>query len=108
MFAEELTLIKEAEEKADLLKRKSKVEAKTIALDGKIEVAEIIENAKAKAKEKYDALVIDGEQKAEVLYEEYLKSAKIDSLKMVEDAKLKESNAVAAIAERIVKFSVNN
>ena len=85
MFTEELKLIKEAEEQADEMRREARISAKNF-----------VEETDC------DALLKEGREKAQKLYEEAIKQAEDLCAAMTVQAGEKQEEAVKFIAERIV------
>ncbi|MEG0924263.1 MAG: hypothetical protein RR313_05140 [Anaerovoracaceae bacterium] len=108
VFVDELTRIKECEEKADQVRQVAKVDAKK-----KIEVAhttatKVANDAENLAKEDFDSLIRDGEEKAEKQYTEYVEKTEKECAAMIAKAKENTGKAIDIIVERIVSNSVNN
>ncbi len=107
MFAEELNLIKDAEEKAEQMKREAKISANNLTGDAKAEVTGIIDAAFAYEKEKCQELITQGQEEAQRRYDAAIEAAQNLCTDMREEAKTREKEAIKFIAERIVKSSVN-
>lgn len=108
VFVEELTKIKESENKADQLQKKAKTDSKQALEDARNKADQIVEEAQNLAKETYGSLVKEGQAKSDEEYNLFLEKTKNECEQMIEKAKGNENKAVELIAERIVKSSVNN
>lgn len=103
MFAEELKLIKKAEDDAAEAQKDARLEAKRLVEEATSEAAKIVEAAEASAKERIAALKAEGDEQAKKNYEEALKEAEHKAAALVGTAN--KEQAVKEIAERIVKIS---
>lgn len=108
MFAEELAKIKEVEDQAVQLQKKSKSDSKKALEDARQEAEKIVSEAEMSAKENYGRLLGEGQEIAEAKYTEYIKKVEAESKVMIQEARLRENVAVDFIVERIVGTSVNN
>ena len=108
MFTEELNRIKESEEKADILRKEARMEAKKLMEAANTEAGKLLADAEITAKNKYDQLIKEGQQIAQSQYDQAIADARGKCAEMEEKAGQKESDVVQSIAERIVKSSVNH
>lgn len=107
MFTEELKLIKEAEERADQMRREAKLSAKTLTEESDARANRLVDEAFAVEKEKCQALIEEGQRIAQQGYDETMARAKAVCDEMSEQAAKKQQEAIQFIAERIVESSVN-
>lgn len=108
MFVEELTKIKESENRADELQKKARTESKQILENAKAQSKKIIEGAEARARDIYESLVEAGQKESDEQYNLFLKKTEDECVQMIEKARDNEEKAVEIIVERIVGSSVNN
>lgn len=108
MFNEEINIIRETEEKAELIKKQAKIDAKKLLEDSGMRATTIVQEAQSKAKDSYNAWMEDGQKKSEAEYDEHMAAARQDCQEMIAKAKKNQHKAVTLITERIGKFSVNN
>lgn len=108
VFVEELTKIKESENKADQLQKKAKNDSKQTLDNARMRADQVIEEAENLAKDEYDSLLKEGHSKSDEEYDAFLAETKKNCTQMIEKAKNNENKAVELIAERIVKASVNS
>lgn len=107
MFTDELKVIRKAEERADALKKESKLEAKKMVQDANEEALRIVAEAETQAKERYEALVAEGQKIADDEYDKAIKNVNKEADKLEQKAMTCKDETVQFIAERIVSLSVN-
>ncbi len=107
MFTEELKLIKEAEEQADRMRKDAKLSARKSIDETNAKADKMVEEAFAREKEKCDALLKDGKEIAERIYDQAIREAHESCEHMDKLAQAKKEEAIKFIAERIVDSSVN-
>ena len=107
MFIDELTRIRETEERADQMIRDARTGSKRTLEDARSQAQKILTDAEGKAKEIYDSFIAEGEKKSAKEYADFLKQTEADSDAMIAKAAEKKQQAVDLIAERIVNTSVN-
>ncbi len=107
MFTEELKLIKEAEERADEMRSSAKLSAKKLIEETDAKVSKMVDDAFAAEKEQCDALLNDGREIAQRLYDDAIKDSQVLCEKMISQACENQDEAVKFIAERIVDSSVD-
>lgn len=107
MFTEELRLIKEAEERADQMRRDAKLSAKKLTEETDAKANRLVDEAFAVEKAKCQALIEEGQKIAQEEYDKAMARAKEACDDMAEQAMKKQSEAINFIAERIVESSVN-
>lgn len=76
--------------------------------EARTKAAKLIETAEAQGKEKFDALIAEGQKISDEQYALSLDQTKQKCAAMIEKAKVNEQKAIKMIAERIVRDSVNN
>ena len=108
MFAEELNMIKNAEDKAAEMKHQARLDAKALTAEAQAEVSRLIDEAFALEKEECNKLIKEGHAIADEEYAKTISDAQTLCKEMAAKAKVNEEAAVKFIAERIVKSSVNN
>lgn len=108
MFVEELTLIKESENKADELQKKAKIDSKQALEAARVQAGQVVEEAQNRAKDIYGKLISEGQAASDEEYEAYLEKTRTSCAEMAEKARANEPRAVELIAERIVEASVNS
>ena len=107
MFAEELNMIKSAENQADEMKHQARLDAKALTAEAQAEVTRLIDEAFAYEKEECQKLIKEGHAIADEQYAKTISQAQTLCKEMAEKAKANEDAAVKFIAERIVKSSVD-
>ena len=78
MAIEQIKRIRDIEEQADQIRRKSKEEARNIAIDAEKEATILLERAEQEADAIYKEILAEGEKKAQVAYEEIINRAKAE------------------------------
>ena len=101
MFTEELQTIRQAEERADTIRKDAKTEAARLMKDANTKAGKMADEAETKAKECYEAFLAEAE------YENAIADAKKLCAKMAAEAGERQDRIVKFIAERIVKSSGN-
>ena len=96
MFTEELQTIRQAEERADTIRKDAKTEAARLMKDANTKAGKIADEAEINAKTRYEAFLAEGQQTAQAEYEN-----------AIADAGERQDRIVKFIAERIVKSSGN-
>jgi vacuolar-type H+-ATPase subunit H len=99
---EQIKLIREVEEKADQIRRKSNSEAKQKALDAEKEASILLEQANKKADEIYKDAIAKAEEEASETYNEVIQKAKGDCAKISSQADKNMDKAIAIIVGRVV------
>lgn len=107
MFTEELQTIRQAEERADTIRKDAKAEAARLMKDANTKAGKIADEAEINAKTRYEAFLADGQQTAQAEYENAIADAKKLCAKMAAEAGERQDRIVKFIAERIVKSSGN-
>ena len=107
MFKDELKLIKEAEAKADQMRRDAKLSAKTMLHDTNDEANRRVEEAFAVEKQKCQALIDEGQRIAKELYDGILNDADKICEALEKQAADNQGETIKLITERIVGSSVN-
>ena len=107
MFTEELQTIRQAEERADTIRKDAKTEAARLMKDANTKAGKIADEAEINAKTRYEAFLAEGQQTAQAEYENAIADAKNLCAKMAAEAGEKQDRIVKFIAERIVKSSGN-
>ncbi|MGN0658676.1 MAG: hypothetical protein ACI4LA_03635 [Emergencia sp.] len=108
MFADELTKVKESENRAEEILKKAKLDSRQALENARTEAARIVEDAKNRGKETYDSYIRDGQSESDAQYEAYMAKTREECAAMIENARKKQQNATDYIAERIVRASVNH
>ena len=108
MFTEELTAIREAEERSESIRKNVKTEVKRMIEAAKAEAEKILDDEENKAKEIYDTLILEGMNEADSEYEAAIEKAHIDAENMVKAAEAKKDKVIDYIVERIVRSGVNS
>ena len=103
LFTDELEKIKQAEDKADAIKKEAKLEARQIVDKAGTEANRIIQEAELKAKEVYDEFLRDGERRADREQEEAIKRARDEANALGAQALKNQNAAIQFIKERIGK-----
>lgn len=107
MFAEELNMIKNAENEAAEMKHQARLDAKVLTAEAQAEVTRLIDEAFAYEKEECHKLIKEGHSIADEEYAQTISGAQTLCKEMAAKAKANEEAAVKFIAERIVKSSVD-
>ena len=107
MFVDELSKIRDCEERADQLKKSARIESRRNLEDARNRAAIIIEEAESKARDIYGSLIAEGDKQSDQEYASYLEQTEVDSNQLMDQAEARKKQAVDLIAERIVKASVD-
>lgn len=107
MFTDELKLIKEAEARADEIRRQAKLSAKELVQESDNEAHRLIDEAFAKERQQCQAIIKEGQDIAQEKYDKAMKKAEEFCENMAAKAVKHQDDAVKFIAERIVESSVN-
>ena len=108
MSIEVLKLIKEAEDKAELIKKEAAQQAKQIAANANAETSRILDEAMIKAESNRSDVIKGAESEAQLIYDEIIKEAEIKCKDIIKGAESNMDNAVSIILERIVKTNGNS
>ena len=103
MFTEELTAIREAEERSESIRKNVKTEVKRMIEAAKAEAEKILDDEENKAKEIYDTLILEGMNEADSEYEAAIEKAHVDA-----ENEEKKDKVIDYIVERIVRSGVNS
>ena len=76
MFTEELQTIRQAEERADTIRKDAKTEAARLMKDANTKAGKIADEAEINAKTRYEAFLAEGQQTAQAEYENAIADAK--------------------------------
>lgn len=107
VFTEELTMIKDAEDKADRIRKDAKSEAGNIVDAANTKAGVILAEAEEKAREIKEQYLAEGQELAQKQYNEAISGAEKQWQEMAKKAGEKQDRVVNFIAERIVTSSVN-
>ena len=99
MFTEELTAIREAEERSESIRKNVKTEVKRMIEAAKAEAEKILDDEENKAKEIYDTLIKEGMNEADSEYEAAIEKAHIDAENMVKAAEAKKDKVIDDLTE---------
>ena len=102
MFTEELTAIREAEERAESIKKNIRTEAKRMIDAANAQAERILEEQELKAKEIYDSLIAEGQREADAEYKAAIEKARRGAEEMAGSAEDKKDRVIDFIVERIV------
>jgi V/A-type H+/Na+-transporting ATPase subunit G/H len=103
-----LKLIKEAEDKAELIKKEAAQQSKQITTNANVETSRILEEAVAKAESNRLDVIKNAESEAQLIYEQIIKKAEIKCNDIIKSAESNMDKAVSIILERIVKTNGNS
>ena len=107
MFAEELTKIREIEDRADKIREDAAVSSRKAVEDAEAEKERVIREAQSKAREIYDSLTKEGEESSEKEYARYISDVAKKNDDMIAAAEARSAEAVDLITERIVSIGGN-
>lgn len=107
MFKDELKLIREAEEKADQMRRDAKLSAKTKVHDTNLAANKRVEEAFAIEKQQCQEIIAEGQAIAQKLYDDILEQAESTCIELEAQAEKQQMEAIKFITERIVGSSVD-
>lgn len=108
MFTEELKSIKDAEDRAEALKKEARLEAKKMIENANTEAGIILAEAEEKSRDMISGYAAEGQEAASAEHDRIIAEAEEICKKLEADAGKKQDQIVRFISERIVKASVNN
>jgi V/A-type H+-transporting ATPase subunit G/H len=103
-----LKLIKEAEDKAELIKKEASLQVKQIVANANAETSRILDEATVKAESNKSDVIKGAESEARLVYDKIIKEAEIKCKDILKIAEANMDNAVSIILERIVKTNGNS
>ena len=108
MFVEELSKIKECEDKAEKIRKDARTRFGKDIEEARTEAEGLIEQAETKAAEIRENAIKLGEKESGRNYDASIEQARKEAARLTEKAKPNMQKAVAFIVERIVKVCGNN
>mgnify|MGYP001025548908 CR=1 FL=1 len=103
-----IKIIREAEEKAEEIKKDSSITAKQIITEAKAEAQNIVEEAEKQAESHRESAISKAESEGQLLYDSIINNAAKECEELTSKANGNMNNAVSIILERIVKTSGNS
>lgn len=108
MSIEIIKVIKEAEEKAETIKKDAAQQAKQIITNSNAQAQDIIEKAHETAESSSSNILSGAEAEGQKLYDEIINKTTIECESILQNAKNSFNDAATIILERIVKDSGNS
>lgn len=108
MSIEVIKVIREAEEKAETIKKEASQKAKQIIANANVEASQILEKAHNTARSKSSDVLKAAESEGQILYDGIINNASKECENIFSKAESKMDNAASIILERIVKAGVNS
>lgn len=108
MSIEIIKVIKEAEEKAEVIKKEATQQAKQIITNANLQALQIIDEARELSESKSDQVLKVAESEGQHLYDDIINNAAKECENILEKADKKMDDAASIILERIVKTSGNS
>ncbi|HHZ00476.1 MAG TPA: hypothetical protein PLV23_06415 [Sedimentibacter sp.] len=108
MSIEVIKVIKEAEEKAEAIKKDAAAQAKLIITNANAQAQEILDEARKTADINRSEVLSKAESEGQLLYEGIINDAAKDCDEILTKASANMDRAASIILERIVKASVNS
>ena len=108
MSIEIIKVIKEAEEKAETIKKEASQQAKQIITNANVEVSKILDDAREKAEFKSVEVLKVAENQGQLLYDGIISDAAKECENIKKSADQHMDSAASIILERIVKASGNS
>lgn len=108
MSIEIIKVIKEAEEKAETIKKDAAQQAKQIITNTNVQAQEIIDKAHESAESSSSSVIKAAEAEGQKLYDEIINKASIECENILQNASSNLDDAATIILERIVKASGNS
>jgi len=102
---EVLKIIKQAEDRAELIKKEAAQKAKQIVVNSNAEASRILDEASAKAESNKSDVIKNTELEAQILYDQIIDKAEVKCKDILINAESNMDNAVSIILERIVKIN---
>lgn len=103
MAIEQIKKIKEVEDQAQQIRKKSQTDAKQLVADAEKEASLMVEQARRKADEIYKRILADAEADAQVSYDSILTLAGEECRQISQGADEHMTQAVSIIIGRVVK-----
>lgn len=108
MSIEIIKVIKEAEEKAETIKKEAVQQAKQIITDANAEQSQIVDKAREDAEFKSAQVLKVAEDQGQILYDGIISDAAKECENIINNAEKNMDKAASIILERIVKASGNS
>lgn len=108
MSIEVIKVIKEAEEKAEGIKKEAVLKAKQIVTNANVNASQILEEAYKSAESKSSDAIKAAESEGQSLHDDIINKASKECENILLNAENKMDNAASIILERIVKAGVNS
>ena len=103
MAIEQIKLIRDAEEQAELIRKKSNLDARQMVVDAEFEAQKLLEEANRKGEEGYKSTLQRANVEAESAYEDIISKAKQEIHHMTAAAEENVNSAVSMIIGKVVK-----
>lgn len=108
MSIEIIKVIKEAEEKAEVIKKEALQQSKQIIANANAEAAKILDEARKFSEQKSGEILSAAESEGQLLYDGIIKNAEKECVDILNKADKNMDDAASIILERIVKASGNS
>ena len=108
MSIEIIKVIKETEEKAEIIKREAAQQAKQIISNANLEAGRILDEARELSESKSSEILKAAESEGQSLYDEIINKSSDECKGILNKAEENMDSAASIILERIVKTSVNS
>lgn len=108
MSIEVIKVIKEAEEKAEAIKKDAALQAKSVITNANALAQSILDDAKKTAELHRAEVLVKAESEGQLLYDGIINDAAKESDELCQKANDNMNNAASIILERIVKTSDNS
>jgi V/A-type H+/Na+-transporting ATPase subunit G/H len=103
-----IKVIKDTEDKAELIKKEANYKSKQIISNANANRLQILDEAQKKAESKTSSVLKEAKASAQLLYDEIISNAAQECEQLLEKASNNMDKAASIILERIVKAGVNS
>jgi V/A-type H+-transporting ATPase subunit G/H len=103
-----IKVIREAEEKAEVIKKEATLQAKQIIANANAQALQIIDEAKETSETANSEVLKIAESEGQLLYDDIIKKAAVECENILRKADNNMDDAASIILERIVKASGNS
>lgn len=108
MSIEIIKVIREAEEKAEVIKKEATLQAKQIIANANVQALQIIDEAKESSETANSEVLKNAESEGQLLYDDIITKAAEECENILKKADKNMDDAASIILERIVKTSGNS
>ncbi len=103
MAIEQIRQIRDAEEEAEQIRKRSSTEAKQMIVDAEQKAAQLLEQARRQGEEKYKQILQEAQAEARTAYDDIIGKAKQESVHVTAAAEKNFDSAVSIIVGKVVK-----